>query len=453
MMRGVWRVEHRDRWGVALVALLGLCGCELPHGPRHVDWPEFDARQPFPELVQEAAAPAVEEAEGPGDDSAYERAIARELGGEEAAEPGERAPAVAASGSAQLVPLAGTFVAEVPVVFDEWQWSTDGGVTLIIHRKPGAQPDAMIYVEGFSTAVEQFPSYEIGRFQYTVDPRLSTNVIYPPLVAVGVRALSQRTGFPPVDVALALQKATTRTSGVGVGYTSSPGSFTGWRWVGHSKYGLDVRLGRTSGSWGSAFAQGDPTALQFLNVLARQVPELRQVADNMGEVMKGAGRGRGGAPAPAWMVLGSVQKKETLGVHIAIICERQPVCPVAAELARFVGGIKMAEGSIQTGPGGRADLLELAQEAGFRVLAADKVIEAPQMVALLEQAIARQRADKQGGGLKVPGLPVELPVELPPGMNIPGLPSGPSGPPALPIPGLPPGSPDPTEALRNLNIP
>jgi hypothetical protein len=433
----MWRAWWLWLWVV-------LMGCEPPAGPRHLDWPEFDARQPFPELAAEAAANPASQAEEADEDSAYERAIARELGG--AGE--EAAPTVAVSSSAQLVPLAGTFVADVPVVFDEWQWSTDGAVTLIVHRKAGAAPDAMVYVEGFSSAVEQFPSYEVGRFEYTVDPRLSTHVIYPPLVAVGFKALGERTGFPPVDVALALQKATTRTSGVGLGYTSTPGSFTGWRWVGHSRHGLDLRLGRTSGTWGAAFAQGDPTALQLLNEIARQVPELRRVADNMGEVMRGGASGRGGGSTPAWMVLGSVQRSEALGVHIAIICERQPVCPVANELSRLVGSIRMAEGAIQTGPGGRGDLLELASEAGFHMLSADKVIEAPQMVALLERAIARQRADKAGqGGGKVPGLP----VELPPGGNIPGLPSGPpAGPSNL---GLPPGTPNPSDVLRELNVP
>jgi hypothetical protein len=447
----------------SMAVLAGLlvvaAGCDPPHGPRHLEWPTFDARQPFPELASAAPAAqaAQEDEEGPGEDSAYERAIARELGGGSA----EGAPvAVATTGSAQLVPLAGTFVADVPVEGDEWQWSTDGGVTLIVHREAGAAPDALIYVEGFSTAVDRFPSYEVGRFQYTVDPRLSTNVIYPPLVGVGIRALRERTSFPPVDVALALQKATTRTSGVGIGYTSTPGSFTGWRWVGHNKHGLDMRLGRTSGAWGAAFAQGDPTALQLLNVIARQVPELRQVADNMGEVMRGGQTGRAGALAPSWMVLGSVQKGESLGVHIAIVCERQPVCAVASDLSRFVASVRQSEGSIQTGPGGRADLLALASEAGFHLLPADKVIEAPQMVVLLEQAIARQRAEAGGGGTAIPGLP----VELPPGMNIPGLPGvpgspggsgAPRGPAGLPfpVPGLPPGSPDPTEALRNLNIP
>ncbi len=361
--------------GFALLCVMSLA-CERPDGPRRAPYPVFDPSQPFPELE------GVEQSEGGQGEQSFEDAINDALEGEGV--PGGDDAALTESGSYQKIPLASLFVAEVPLLFDEWQYVTDGGSTLLVHRKPGAQPDAIIYVEAFSPAVEQFPSYEVARFQFTVDPGLSPNSIYPPLGALVV-AGDEQGDSPAFDAVMALQLATTRTLGRGLGYRSTSGSFTGWKWVGRTEQNTDVRLGRSSGRWGE---QGLPIGAILERILADyagKVPEIAALSEKL-QSLGQSNQARN--PGPAWMVIGSIarQNNPVMGVHVAMICAQRPVCPVARELAHMLGSVKVLDDAGELAAPASQDYKRFASDVGIELLDVREVISAPEMMQLIQQA-------------------------------------------------------------------
>lgn len=365
------------RWahlGVMCVIASSVWGCERADGPRQAPYPVFDSSQPFPELE------GIEQ-ESSGEQS-FEAAIEDAL--ESEGVPGADSAAFAESGSYQKIPLASLFVAEVPLLFDEWQYVTDGGSTLLVHRKPGAQPDAVIYVEAFSPAIENFPSYEVARFQFTVDPGLSPNSIYPPLGALVV-AGNEQGDSPAFSAVMALQLATTRTLGRGLGFRSTSGSFTGWKWVGKTTHGTDVRLGRSSGRWGE---QGLPIGAileRILSEYAVKVPEIAMLLDRLKSLGQAAQQRN---PGPAWMVLGSIarQNNSVMGVHVAMICAQRPVCPVSRELAHMLDSVKVLEDSGGLAAPASDDYKAFASDVGIELLDMSEVISAPEMMQLIQQA-------------------------------------------------------------------
>lgn len=402
--------------------LTSLIACDRPQGPRQPHFPVFDARQPFPELVaQDSKSPAKRTTKV---NSSFERAISKEL-----TTGGETGSSVSAKTlNVQTISLASVFVADVPVKFNDWQIASDGSSTIITHKKAGALPDALVYIEGFSPAVETFPSYEVARFQMVVDPGLSPNAVYPPLVGLGATWISNKAGVPPLDTIKALQQATTRTMGMGMGYRSSDDTFTGWKWIGTNDANLKLRLGRTSGIWGAQ----DNTAIPrvVLDALKKQLPNFDP---SIGQLF---GRRSAGANRPAWMIIGSVAKTNTLGIHVAVICQRQPICPVAEELSQLLATIRPREASQTVSAPTSTDVKAFASELGVTLLEKKDIISAPQMVQMLERAMRRQKQKKAGAPgkptiptlPKIPGLP-ELPIQ-PGGSPIPSIPKMPT----LPLP-------------------
>lgn len=421
---------HTSR-AVALVALgLLVASCDSRPGPRRVPFPVFNARAPFPELSEAAPTPAGSDPQA-NSGSGFERAIARELGDA----PAEGTPAARAR-SVQTVPLAGVLAAELPQAFDEWSWSTDGGVTLIAHRRPGESPDALIYVEAYSPAVERFPSYEVGRFLFTVEPGLSPNIVYPPLIPALAKGALKQTGVPMLQAIVPLELMTTRTRGRGLGFSAPREAFSGWRWIGDNEHHVALRLGRSSGVWGPQPAM-DALSGNVLERLERAMPELKKTLETMKASASSPTTRH--APSPAWMLVGTAQRDPQSGVHIAILCERRPRCPVAQELSRMLTTLRPLDGS---GAPPRESLVTFASGLGLSMLSARDVLTAPQLVKLVEQGNVAEAARRAGGA--TPGLPGGVPG-LP---NIPGLPGngngngnggGTPGSLPIPIPGLPGG--------------
>ncbi len=359
-----------------LFALWALPACERPDGPRQAPYPTFDPVQPFPELDAKKGGANPE-----GSDS-FEDAINQAQEGEELPT-GDENQALAQSGSYQKIPLASLFVAEVPLVFDEWQYVTDRQSTFLVHRKPGQMPDALVYVEAFSPAIENFPSYEIARFQFTVDPGLSPNSIYPPLGAMLVTG-NDAGESPAFDVAMALQLAATRTMGRGLGYQSSPGSFTGWKWVGHTPYGMDIRLGRSQGRWEEQRLPVGAIVKQILGQYGAQYPELQQLAEQFNQLSQTQTTR---SPGAAWMVVGSITRQSNLsmGVHIAMVCEQKPVCPVSKELAHLLESIRGLDDAGLLAAPASDNYVEFTSQAGVELLGMGEQVNAADMMRILNQ--------------------------------------------------------------------
>lgn len=426
----------------ALAAALCLLAtsCDSRPGPRRVAFPVFNPRAPFPELSDEAPtrAPGADPQANSG--SGFERAIARELGDA----PAEGTPAARAR-SVQTIPLAGVLAAELPQSFDEWSWSTDGGATLIAHRRPGQAPDALVYVEAYSPAVERFPSYEVGRFLFTVEPGLSPNIVYPPLIPALAKGVLKQTGVPMLQAIVPLELMTTRTRGRGLGFAAPREAFSGWRWIGDNEHHVALRLGRSSGTWGPQPSM-DPLSGNVIERLERAMPDLKKTLETMKASASSPTMGH--VPGPAWLIVGTAQRDAQNGAHIAILCERRPRCPVAQELSRMLTTLRPLDGA---GAPPREGFVAFASGVGLSMLPAKDVLTAPQLVKLVEQGNAAEAAKRAGGA--IPGLPGGLP-------NIPGLPGNGNGsgnttgplPIPIPIPGLP-GSGSGTGSPLSIPIP
>lgn len=125
----------------------------------------------------------------------------------------------------------------------------------------------------------------------------------------------------------------------GLGFDPLPRSFSGWRWVGENRGGATIRLGRFEGTW-----------------RRREKVSAGAAADAV----------------PAYLILGSVHgQRESLGVHLAVLCSRAPACPVAADLATLLDSIHPAA------DGGRLDRLRRGALRSVEELARDAGVEVP----------------------------------------------------------------------------
>jgi glutaredoxin-related protein len=289
----------------------------------------------------------------------------------------------------QEVPLAGSLVSSIPLEFEEWQWSSQGRVTIITHREPGAsQPDAMVYVEAFSPLIGMFPSAEMRRFHQTVDPALVTSLSLPGLSAGLMRELSEKTGVDASSLSDGLTRAASHTMGLGLNYRSGKDTFTGWQWVGHNQHQVELRLGRTAGSW-HARPNAKSSVAGVFSQASQQVPKLTGVQERYNEVLSNQS-GRQDAGWPAWMLLGSAVVERDRGLHIAIMCKTTPTCPVAAELSELVANIRPADTAtveVLREQGSKSDLPDFAREQGLPFVEAEKLLSPDEIGQELRKAM------------------------------------------------------------------
>ncbi|HEV2855474.1 MAG TPA: hypothetical protein VHC97_21960 [Thermoanaerobaculia bacterium] len=333
-----------------------LCGCgDRP--PRRLPFPVFEARSPFPELADAQ----------PGSPS--ESAFAQALGGTAGTE--ARKPPV------QSVPLGNRLAGELPA--ESWTWSSDPGLTLAVHRGPGGT-DALIYAEGFSPRMLSSPSAEISRFQRTIVPEGVDDLIDPRsldgLRSGGLaRRIARGSGMGMAEAARLAQLLRTRTAGRGLGFHPGPGGATGWRWVGRNGQGATLRLARVSGTWGRQ--RNLPAGLvRGLARLPQAAPELAGVAEWLARAPETGSAVPGG---PAYLLIGSVTDEyEAAGAHLAILCAGIPRCPVAEDLAAFLGSIQIGDpGRLERLRDSQAAPADLAREEGIEILPRETAL-APQ---------------------------------------------------------------------------
>lgn len=335
---------------LALACAAGLAaGCsEEPPRPRELPFPAFESSAPFPELSVSTPEAAGSE---PGD---FERLLRGEAEGADAsAEP-----------AFHSVPLGGSILGRIPAG-DAWRWSSVGGVTLILYAPAAGRPAALIYVESFSPLIQRRPSEEHHRFQVAVDPDRSQGYLEPEaawdLTSGGpLRALAMRAGLGRNEAGQLAQLLATRTAGRGLGFRSTSGTFTGWRWVGRNPQGVTLRLGRQSGTW----ADPQPLPARFRQAVARLATGTGSSDPGMAEI-GGPGAGLG---VPAYLVLGSVaERQEESGVHLALLCVRTPDCPVARDLAAFLDSLQIGDRGLveRLLAAPMASLDDLAQTAGI----------------------------------------------------------------------------------------
>lgn len=341
---------------LAFAAFL-TAGCsQEPPRPRELPFPAFESEAPFPELSVSTAEADDSEA---GD---FERLL---QGDAEETDAG-------AETALQSIPLGGPILGRIPAG-DAWRWSSAGGVTLILYAPAAGRPAALIYAESFSPLIQHRPSEEHHRFQVAVDPDRSEGYLDPEaawnLASGGpLRGIAERTGLGRNESGQLAQLLATRTGGRGLGFRSTPGTFTGWRWVGRNPHGVALRIGRQSGTW--ADPQPLPTRFQ------QAVASLAAGTGGSGPWMAEAGVSGIRLEIPAYLVLGSVaERQEESGVHLALLCVRTPDCSVARDLAAFLDSLQIGDRGLveRLLAAPMATLEDLAQTAGIDIQPAQEV--------------------------------------------------------------------------------
>lgn len=354
--------EETSVRGVLVAVVIGLAVCGCTEGERRLPTPEFQPRQAIPGIDRQER-----NASDDGERSRFEEAIRESQSDGEESE-GE-------TSSRQLVPLGSGFAGEIPVEFDAWQWAADATSTLVVYAETGGRPQAVVYAEDFSDFGQTSPSLELDRFLVAVDPGFHRSVTVPQAIGDGLGDFASDFEAPAAEMLSGVLRGSSRTLGLGLRYRSRPDSFTGWRWIGDNEQGVTLRAARTKGRFGLAASPGPETSSMFGRLQSKvdgmgraqsSLPDLRESLSSTG-ASDGAGRG-----VPGWMLVAQVEAEASRALHLAVACERP--CPVASELARLLGSIRLrteAEGRLSGASSG--SLVDLAHEHGFPLVASDAV--------------------------------------------------------------------------------
>jgi hypothetical protein len=227
---------------------------------------------PFPTLVETGPFPELSESKpsgkggGKGPSSAFERAIARRKGkakattdsataapdgAPDATEPTPDAAPAAPSVIHHVVSLGGRLVADLPEKFDDWKVSSDGGRTVITYGRTEGEPEAFVLAEPFSPEMALDPHAGLRGFRSTVvgaDPEAGIDL--KGLITGGLKAAAIGALDAPAGLMALASVADSATLGRGLGFTPTPGTETGWRWIGRNGNSVAVRMSRIDGKWG-----------------------------------------------------------------------------------------------------------------------------------------------------------------------------------------------------------
>ena len=330
------------RFSTIIAALALLTGCQdLNVDERRLAEPTIDFSSIY-------GAPTPSD-NGAGSDGAtsFEERLEQASSSDDAAPPDD-------TRSMRQVPVGPALVSEIPDDPDAWQWSRRGDLSLISMTPPG----------------DDLPQVLI----------LATNR------PQGLTSLAGRTFLNDIDPALidsfALFNDDSLTMGRGLGYYSSPGTFSGWRWLGRSDEDLLFRLAQTHGDWGpqppieealdalldglmdqfgddvTIELSGDLDALAGLDLDgalgdlqglsmdgaddAQDLPDRQELEEELPPQPESPFANR--PPQRAQMLFGEVQSN---GTHttIALLCAGHPQCPASAELTRFLERLQPGQAS------------------------------------------------------------------------------------------------------------
>ncbi|HXU46712.1 MAG TPA: hypothetical protein VN783_14390 [Thermoanaerobaculia bacterium] len=237
-----------------------------------------------------------------------------------------------------------------------WSLGLDSEGALLARTLPDGTLTALIYLEAVSPLMAERPAEEMARFELSVDPRLAEDAIaWPSTTTEWVEALG-RSGEERRSLRRLAWMMKTRTGGRGFGYASSPGTFSGWRWVGLNSKNVLLRLARTTGRWSEQ----------------AELPEEldRALRDHPGKFEALASLYTAGAPSTAGVeaqqAIGLASAGES-GVHLALVTLGAPEAARSQELAAFLSSIERAEGGRDRSPPAPS-VEELAGRLGIALL-------------------------------------------------------------------------------------
>jgi Mg-chelatase subunit ChlD len=155
------------------------------------------------------------------------------------------------------------------------------------------------------------------------------------------------TGSSGEQASTARWGASTRTFGFGIGTRPTLETWTGWRWIGDNRHGVEVRVGRVQGV-------RDP-------VVSGQ---LHGLVDGMLGAEDTGGRNQVQPGAPVTVLVGFASRAAQPSMGIAMACQGQP-CPVAAALGTFFAELRDGGSEQRVLTESRESVPAVAWSAGF----------------------------------------------------------------------------------------
>ncbi len=361
---------------LALLILTVTSGCYARDAP-----PYLDVDLVIPDLSR--GAPSMG---GSEQQDAMDAALDAVLGEGESKE--EQAQA-----SLRQIPIGAGLMAELPESTGQWNWAHDGDSSLVVHSA-GDWVDVVIYTQKFRQTYTRRPSKELGRFLGDVDPMLST-ANRAAFMAIERIATASDPEYDKGSMVSGLRVVGSRTMGMGFGYSSDPGTFTGWRWYGANRRGTILHLGRTQGIWSGIDAMA--AALGDLPAWIREkVPKLEELANNLERARAMAERVESHPPVPSYMVVGQAEIGRTSGVHLSALCASNPSCREAAAISEFLDSIQPGDDTVSKAPG-RVDMQRLAEMSGLVLVDPEELMDLDGLKGILDELRGSGSAPSEGG--------------------------------------------------------
>lgn len=348
--------RQRVTTGLVVCAAVVLAGCQGDGDPRELPHPQFDPYQVFAQPAQAG------DGDDDGDPADFDERIEQAMDGDEGA---DSPPAR----SRRTVPLGASLIAEVPDEPEVWRWSRRSDLTLVSYTPRGEEPQMVMLTKEFDRLGGVSRTRRMRAFLADVDSGMD--------VGFDVRRLAEAAEHdgldleammegeqPEIDeIVEALTGVDTVTGGRGIGYQSHPDSFSGWRWYGVNRRDVIVRLATTQGRWASQPAGSTMVDAGQLQQLVSEIDvehDGEAIDLDVGAMDGGDIRRQGGRPAR--MYVGTLETEPDRGVYVAVLCASG--CPVAADLAELVDGLRADEAP---SGGGQTDFDDHAGALGLEL--------------------------------------------------------------------------------------
>ena len=277
------------------------------------------------------------------------------------------------------IALGGRYLATltVPAMGSEWSWSMqlDGRATLVTHQSAGHSPDLVLYAER-GPDEDPMPSVELRRFLAYADAGSDDVATWALRYALEAGVGSLKEHAQQGSGGRGSESLLRGISG-GLGFASTPDSFSGWKWVGRTEGAggndrLDVRLGRWDGLWTDGRSR-----------LGTQLAALRGGGGGAATKLLSLLESKGVAEAaivdarPATMLAGSVRLPEGAApVYVALVCPRP--CAHEAAVTELFESLRASSGEALRDAverGARQDAGQHEKDAGIVVLDTRRIAE------------------------------------------------------------------------------
>lgn len=243
----------------------------------------------------------------------------------------------------QLISLGGIVRSTLPMseMGVGWSISSQGSDFLVVHTESDEEdstPNVLIYGY-YDSDAKKNKTLTSRRFISLIDPAMEQSGVWemsPFLFSIlSSQSLKNPLSF---DSLSSMLNSYQPSMGLGLGYQSTPETFTGWRYVGVNQYNVFLRLGRTTGKFIPVQEELKMGLSEIrMENFSLSLDALDQLSAFQKSLYKKSGK-------PAEMIFGSLSyNKQT--IYIAVMCIQQPTCKEEQEIIDFLNEIQPIQAS------------------------------------------------------------------------------------------------------------